>query len=111
MGGPLIKDKALILILKNPAALFDATPALEFDAPVELNLGKRGIRRIEYAPKLKAYLIVAGPSGGSGDLKLYKWSGKAAARPEALAVDIPDDGDDCNPQAPKFRSFTFTVAP
>lgn len=126
--GPLVGDKALVLVLDNPATLFSAKPEPKFSAAITLPLGGRGIRSIDYAPQLKAYLIVAGASGSSGDFKLYKWSGKASAVPEALAVDIPaglrpealfaradgagytllsDDGDDCKPQAPAFRGFNI----
>lgn len=126
--GPLIGDKALILALENPATLFSTKPEPKFSTAITLQLGGRGIRSIEYADKLKAYLIVAGPSSGGGDFKLYKWSGKASAQPEALPIAIPaglrpealfaradgvsytllsDDGDECKTQTPKFRSFTL----
>jgi hypothetical protein len=125
LRGPLFKDKALVVTLKNPQALMTASPALQFDAPVELQLGKRGIRSIEYAPNLHAYLIVAGSEGSKEDFKLYKWSGDRKAKPEPLNIELPrgfrpealfaladgvsfkllsDDGDNCDG---KFRSITI----
>ncbi len=98
---PLIDGKALIVPLRNPDALLKkktATPDL--GEPVTLPLGGRGIRSIDYAPGLHAYLIVAGPAGKDGDFKLDKWSV------------LSDDGDDKDyePKAKrKFRSITITV--
>lgn len=125
LRGPLFKDKALVVTLKNPQALMAASPALQFGEPAELKLGKRGIRSIEYAPKLHAYLIVAGSEGSKEDFKLYKWSGDRKAKPEPLNIELPrgfrpealfaladgvgfkllsDDGDNCEG---KFRSITI----
>ena len=132
---PLHEGKALIVPLQNPDALIAASgtsPLL--GAPIELALGGRGIRSIDYAAQLRAYLIVAGPAGQGGDFKIYKWSGAASDAPVLLKIDISggmhpealfalpdgktfqllsDDGDGCKDKKSnkpkKFRSFSITV--
>jgi hypothetical protein len=97
--GPVHDGKALLLPLLNPAELVVATgmPGTpKFGAPIEFALDGRGIRSIEYAPLLRAYLIVAGPQGSDGDFKLYKWSGVPTAAPVSLPIDI---GADLGPEA------------
>lgn len=134
---PLYKGKALIVPLQNPDALIAARgtpPSPMLGATIELALGGRGIRSIDYAAKLRAYLIVAGPAGQDGDFKIYKWSGAASDVPVLLKIDIgdgmhpealfalpdgktfqllSDDGDGCkdkkSDKPKKFRSFTVTV--
>lgn len=132
----------LIIEVTNPEALVSQAGAVaKFGPPVELQLGGLGIRSIEYAPLLKAYVIVAGPSYSAGEFKLYKWSGAADKAAEALAVALPaglrpealfakadgsfqllsDDGDekidgaDCkllkSDGKKSFRSITLAIKP
>jgi hypothetical protein len=139
---PVPGGKALLIKLQNPDAVLGlagkAPPAApKFAAPIELPLGGLGIRSIEYARNLRAYLIVAGPHGKGGPFKLYKWAEGAA--PVPLRIEIPsglrpealfaladgktyqllsDDGDeqiggaDCKKVEPatqrKFRSITIS---
>jgi hypothetical protein len=92
---PVPGGKALLIKLQNPDAVLGlagpAAPAApKFAAPIELPLGGLGIRSIEYARNLRAYLIVAGPRGKGGKdgaFKLYKWAEGAA--PVPLRIDIP----------------------
>jgi len=86
---PVIDGKALIVPLRNADALLTkqaVTPDL--GDPIRLPLGGRGIRSIDYAPALRAYLIIAGPAGKDGDFKLYKWSGAAKDAPVLLKIDL-----------------------
>ena len=123
--------RALIVPLENPAELI-AGKAAKFGAPIELDLGQRGIRSITQVDG--GYLIVAGPITDSGSFALFKWSGIAGhgailldaalkdLRPEALFATgsgndvqlLSDDGGirvngiECKklPQAQhKFRSL------
>ena len=92
---PVPGGKALLIKLQNPDAVLGlagqaAPSAPKFAAPIELPLGGLGIRSIEYARNLRAYLIVAGPRGKGGKdgaFKLYKWAEGAA--PVPLRIDIP----------------------
>lgn len=93
--------KALVVPVLNFTALaaggFTTPGAAQFGAPIELNLGGRGIRSMEGGNN--GYLIVAGPPGlASGmapsDFRLFTWSGLAAdpvrERAAALAGLIPE---------------------
>ena len=140
LRSPVVDGKALILTLKNPnevLAIGAAAKAPVFGPPIEPPLDGLGIRSIDYADKLKAFLIVAGPQDSEGVFKLYKWS--AGTLPTALATSIgkglrpeglfsladgksfqllSDDGDEktggvpCKeapPEKRKFRSVTVSL--
>jgi hypothetical protein len=79
---PLPHQRALIVPLQNPAELIAGKTA-RFGTPIELDLGRRGIRSIEQFGG--GYLIVAGPTADAGTFALFKWSGNAgdAANPVA----------------------------
>ena len=141
LRSPVVDGKALILTLKNPDELLAiggaAAKAPVFGPAIELPLEGLGIRSIDYADKLRAYLIVAGPRDSEGVFKLFKWS--PATAPTALAASIgkslrpeglfaladgksfqllSDDGDEkiggtpCKEAPPalrKFRSITVKL--
>jgi hypothetical protein len=72
---PLIAGKALVVELRNPAAVVEHGAEPTFAKPVLLNLGGSGIRAIE--PKsdgrsASAYWLLAGPTG-AGPSHLYEW--------------------------------------
>ena len=75
---PLRDGRALVVPLHNPAGIIEGERARP-GAPIELDLGRRGIRSIELVGS--AYLIVAGPTADSGTFALYRWSGKAEDAP------------------------------
>jgi hypothetical protein len=77
-----------VIPLENPAALIVGKRA-KFGAPIELDLGGRGIR--SFALVGSGYLIVAGPVADNGSFALYRWSGRPgdAATPVAR-VDLGD---------------------
>jgi hypothetical protein len=82
---------ALIAPLQNPREVIAGVAHARFGEPVLLDLGKRGIRSIDWVRD--RYIIVAGPydNGGSGegsDFALYSWSGQASAKPKRW-VDAP----------------------
>ena len=120
---PVPAGRALVVPLRNPAAVIDSGARPVFGDLIRLDLGGRGIRSIERVGD--ALLIVAGPFGTakrgtkrstSGPaFALFRWSGAAAQapsfvraldagtfRPEALFVDpdanelvlLSDDGDE-----------------
>ena len=73
------RTKALLIPLTNPAAVLTGANPI-FGAPIELDLGGRGVRSIERADDGK-FLIVAGPAGAatftasSSNFVLYVWDG------------------------------------
>lgn len=131
---PLSEGKALLLPLRNPAAVIDQKARPVFGDLIALDLGERGIRSIDFvAPR---FAIVAGPVGGKKSGKgfaLYIWSGKAAdspqrvkkidfadMHPEALFAAagkneiyvLSDDGKQCKDTKPgekSFRGFSLTL--
>lgn len=101
---PIPGGKALLVPLKNPGATVQGARP-EFDDPHLLDLGGLGIRSIERAGD--RYVIIAGPSGEGGPIRLYSWSGGASPptgldaaefsgfTPEALLVTERPDGLAC----------------
>jgi hypothetical protein len=89
---PVPAGKALLVPLLNPEAAFDAGP-LRFGAPLELDLGGLGVRSLSFWRG--QYLIAAGPAGGQGPHRLYRWQGPGAAA--ELVADEPFA--DANPEA------------
>jgi hypothetical protein len=80
---PLPQGKALLLRLKNPAAVIERAVPPVFGDPILLDLGGRAIRSIDFVGR--TFLIVAGPFGGKESGKgfaLYTWSGEAADVPQ-----------------------------
>ena len=72
---PIRRGAALVVRLRNPAALVDggaAAPDLVFAGA--LDLGGRGIRALEFVPSLGIYLVLAGLFADGDDFRLYKWS-------------------------------------
>ena len=81
---------ALLAPLQNPGEVIAGAHA-RFGAPILLDLGKRGIRSIDWVQN--RYIIVAGPyddgsSGEGSDFALYGWSGQASEKPKRW-VDAP----------------------
>lgn len=118
LRNPIPDKVALLLVLANPDEVLAGKPAV-FDDPIELDLGKRGIRAMHWTGK--DALIVAGPYDDGEDktygtdFALFRWSGKAdepateiktapvnTIRPEAItlfadgktALLLSDDGDE-----------------
>ncbi len=88
LRNPLSHQRALVIPLENPAEVINGGRA-RFGTPIELDLGRRGIRSIELVGA--SYLIVAGPPADSGSFALYRWSGKPGDAAMPLAgVDLKD---------------------
>lgn len=89
---PIHKDKALLLPLKNPADLIQENNSeltASFGEMIELDLGNRGIRSIEYWQTYQVYLIVAGAYDGSDNFTLYWWTGNHPPQ-EITSFPLPD---------------------
>lgn len=101
---PLAPDgRAILLPLLNPAELRPGAAAgsARFGDPILLDLGRRGIRSIEYVPRRRAYLVVAGPPGTETDFALYAWAGPGGAAPARLAGDAAILGPAGDPFRPE----------
>ena len=128
------RKEALLLPLRNPAAVIDQAAKPVFGDLIALDLGERGIRSIDFVNS--RFAIIAGPLGDKKSGKgfaLYTWSGKAAdspqrvkkidfsgMHPEALFAAagkneiyvLSDDGNQCKDTKPgekSFRGFSLTL--
>jgi hypothetical protein len=98
--------RALVVELKNPAALITNAPAAPEKGEIfRLDLGGRGVRSLEALPDGRGFVIVAGPFNDIGTFALYRWDGTQANQPvlvpgvefkgftpEAMFVDQPAPG-------------------
>jgi hypothetical protein len=132
LRAPLREGKALVIPLKNPAAVVDDGAKPEFGAVVPIDLLGNGLRSMDLLGSGSAkYVIVAGPVSDSAEgFGVFRWSGPGTdpvkveglnldgLKPEA-AMAVPrqdlvqllsDDGDICSdeddpPNKRKFRSI------
>ncbi|WP_292866989.1 putative Ig domain-containing protein [Nostoc sp. LPT] len=91
---PTERSNALIVPVTNFASLISASgggiqSSAQFGAPIELDLGGRGIREIRKNAN-NQYVIIAGPAGDAGaapnDFRLYTWDGKPNSAPQLRAA-------------------------
>jgi Protein of unknown function (DUF3616) len=91
---PVPGGRALLVPLRNPAAMIERGQPADVGRPIDLDLGGRGIRSI--ASWRGEYWIVAGSPLGRAESRLYRWDGSGAPvwvesvrfgdlNPEALA--------------------------
>ena len=91
--GTTVRSKALIVPVQNYAALVAGTATqANFGAPIELELGGRGIRSIDKGTDGN-YLIVAGPAGAASpdvdrNFALFAWDGNPNSAPVELSNNL-----------------------
>jgi hypothetical protein len=74
------RTKALVVPVTNFTSLVSGNPSAGpavFGAPIQLDLGGRGIRDIRKNGS-NEYLIVAGSASDTGDFRLFSWTGNPA---------------------------------
>ncbi len=76
-----------------------------FGAPIQLNLGGRGIRSIEC--QASGCLIVAGAADGTDNFALYTWTGIAADAPVLIASDLSNKNPEGLVEAPTGTIATW----
>lgn len=82
LRNPRPHGQALVLPLRNPAAVLDKGADPLFGEVIRIDLGKRGIRSLEWSGS--EYLIVGGPHGDRSkdpsalSFELFRWSGPGA---------------------------------
>ncbi|MFN5995367.1 MAG: ExeM/NucH family extracellular endonuclease [Betaproteobacteria bacterium] len=89
------RTKALLVPVTNFVALVGASPAAgpaTFGAPIQLDLGGRGIREIQKNAS-NQYVIIAGPVAGAigtppNNFALYTWDGVATSAPLLRAANL-----------------------
>lgn len=91
------RANALIVPVTNFTSLISASGggtqgSAQFGAPIELDLGGRGIREIRKNAN-NQYVIIAGPAGDAGtapnDFRLYTWDGNFSSKPQLRAATFP----------------------
>lgn len=81
-------DLAMILVLRNPAALVDGGDVAEFGAPMLLDAGGQGLRSLEALTSddgAPPFVVVTGPADGQSQCALHAWRGGASLL-EGLAL-------------------------
>ena len=102
---PVPGGKALIATLKNPKGVTSGKPA-KFGAPIQLDLGGLGVRSLERAESLNAYLIIGGLPGEGAGSRLFRWSGDPERKPEPVpGIDLTS----LNPETLFVEDRTATV--
>ena len=82
------RTRGLIVPVTNLAALVSGNPSAGpaiFGAPIQLDLGGRGIRSLDC--NASDCLMVAGPAA-SGSFRLYTWNGNPAAQPVERSANL-----------------------
>jgi hypothetical protein len=87
LRNPLHQGRALVVPLANPAQVVAGGRA-RLGAPVELDLGGRGIRSMELVGA--SYLIAAGPTADEGTFAIYRWTGRPEDAPVAVSAALRD---------------------
>lgn len=85
------RTKAVICPVQNFESWFNNGSPVgnpTFGAPIELNLGGRGIRDIIRRKYNNNYIIIAGDVGGVSNGAVYLWTGSAASTPYILPITI-----------------------
>jgi hypothetical protein len=82
------RTHALIVPIANFASLFTLNPSMPmFEAPIELDLGGRGIREIRKNAD-NQYLIIAGSASSVRNFALYTWTGNRLDKPTLRTADL-----------------------
>lgn len=77
LRSPLLDQRAIIAVIENPAAIFDAGEQPQLAASLRtLDLGGNGIRGMSYVPALRGYLVIGGPVARERvQFDLWFWNG------------------------------------
>jgi Protein of unknown function (DUF3616) len=84
-------ETAMILPLKNAAAVLDTQAKPMFGAPILLSLRKQGLRDLVDDGR-GGYLLLAGEPGEGGTFAMWSWAGPGGAPPGKM-LDIPNEKD------------------
>lgn len=83
------RTRALIVPIANLATLVGGNPAAgpaQFGAPIQLDLGGRGIRSLDC--NASECLIIGGSATASGNFRLYTWDGNPSSQPVERSGDL-----------------------
>ncbi|VAW49056.1 hypothetical protein MNBD_GAMMA04-908 [hydrothermal vent metagenome] len=84
---PVVDKKAVLLVLKNPKAIFEKGVSPKFKKkPIYLDLDKGGIRAITFDTALNGYLILSRHEKKGKKFKLWFWDGKENQAPVRVRI-------------------------
>jgi hypothetical protein len=89
LRSPLSENKAIIMVLENPYALFSEGQVPSFQKKtIFLDIGGGGIRSIVYDSKRKTYLLANEIPNKKGKLKpaIWAWDGKPQSSPARVTL-------------------------
>lgn len=116
---PIPDNQALLIPFINPHEVIRSGAHPQFEKPIRLDLGGRGIRSIDYSETRNQYIITSGSFDTVSDFEFFSWSGpgheptklniETGLNPEAIVIFddlaeflvISDDGGE---QAPGENS-------
>ena len=82
---PVVDKKAVVLVLKNPKAIFEKSALPKFKKkPIYLDLDKGGIRSITFDATLNGYLIISRHEKNGKKFKLWFWTGQERDAPRRV---------------------------
>lgn len=86
LRSPLIDDRAVIVVLENPTAVFDQAAKPEIsDQLILLDLDKGGIRGLVFDPHLNGFLVLSRREDKkSKSFKLWLWDGDITHQPRRI---------------------------
>ncbi len=89
LRSPLVDDRAIVVRVENPAAMFGAGEPPRVSSVLEtLDLGGHGMRGMSWVPVLGGYLVSSGPVAREQvQFRLWFWRGRHGV--PAQAVNVP----------------------
>lgn len=90
---PIPDNEALLVPLVNPRDVITDGAHPQFEKPIRLDLGGRGIRSIDYSNSRKEYIITSGSFDTGSDFEFFRWAGPGY-KPEKLPIET-----NLNPEA------------
>jgi hypothetical protein len=91
LRNPGANERAILVTLLNPGEVI-AGGFARFGEAVRLDLGGLGVRSIAWSDAHQALLVVGGPVGNVGPVRLFKWSGDPASAPVVIQDLVGPDG-------------------
>ncbi len=85
---PKALELSVILVIENPADVFERQASPRFGEPILLNLKGGGIRALSYDPVLQTFLIVNELENTKGDRysQLWTWNGELETAPMPIKL-------------------------
>ncbi|KPK44544.1 MAG: hypothetical protein AMJ65_02725, partial [Phycisphaerae bacterium SG8_4] len=87
---PRVGRRGIVVPLRNADSVVEHSEVPVFDEPILWDLGKLGIRSMEYSRFHEEYFIIAGSFDENDEYALYRWSGGRRWAPKLVRELISD---------------------